>query len=143
MKRSEGSDRIVFALVIVLGMLIVGIIALEIIEALMGNDTELGPNTATLMATVSGALVGGVAGYVTQSVPKQPEVPEFSAGPLLVAPATSTGGDDSPSETTVAVEGSEAVAGADDAPQDHLSATEAYGPDEGDYEDVSEEWNIR
>ena len=84
-RKNEGSDRIVFALVIVLGALIVGIIALEIIEALMGNDTELGPNTATLMATVSGALVGGVAGYVTQSAPEQPEVPQFSAAPVGVS----------------------------------------------------------
>ena len=86
-RQSDGSDRIVFALVIVLGVLIVGIIALEIIEALMGSDTELGPNTATLMATVSGALVGGIAGYVTQATPEQPEIPQFSAGPLLTAPA--------------------------------------------------------
>ena len=118
MKRSEGSDRIVLGLVAVLGVLIVGIIALEIIEALMGSDTELGPNTATLMATVAGALTGGIAGYVTQKPPPPVEVPTFTAP--AVEPAY-----DEPDDPDIG------------------SATEAYGVDEGNYEDVSGEFGIQ
>jgi hypothetical protein len=63
------SDKVLLALVGVLGIAITGITVGGIIAALRGDP--LSPETVTLVGTVVGALVGGITGAL---VPRAPEV---------------------------------------------------------------------